>query len=535
MNPEQTNDEQPVTSTDEVSEFMQNRIQKIDKLKELGGHPYRNDFKPTETTQDVKAFYHWGPSGKTDDKGQPIMQCGRPPQGNGMERFALAGRIIFLRSFGKGAFLKIRDRHGEIQVHVSKKRIGEEAFERFVLCEIGDIIGVVGGGFLTKTKELTIRADLVQMLTKAVRPLPEKWNGLQDTETRYRQRYVDLIANPDVAEVFRKRAQIVKSIRRFLDNLDFLEVETPMMHPLVGGAAARPFETYHNTLKMDLYMRIAPELYLKRLLVGGFERVYEINRNFRNEGISPRHNPEFTMLEFYMAYATFEDLISITEQMISHVAEEVCGSHIVNYQGTDLDFSAPWQRMTMKEAIVRFWNSDWGPAHNAEEISLEQMDDPAAVQQLMDTYFKSDGSGPSMEYGEQIGFLFEAVAEEKLIQPTFITGFPRAISPLARCNDQDPEVTDRFEVFVYGRELANAFSELNDPFDQRERFQRQVDKKSEGAEETMDYDEDYIRALEHGMPPAGGEGIGIDRLCMFLCDARSIRDVILFPQLKKQS
>lgn len=536
----QNNETQEVQDTDqtheEYNELINNRIEKANKLRELGGHPFRNDFKPTATTNDVKAFYHWGPSGKTDDKGEPIMQCGRPPQDGGHERFALAGRILFLRSFGKGAFLKIRDRDGEIQVFVSKKRIGEEAFERFQLCEIGDIVGVVGGGFLTKTKELTIRTDEIVMITKAIRPLPEKFHGLTDKETRYRQRYVDLIANPEVAEVFRKRSQIVKAIRRYLDNMDFLEVETPMMHPLIGGAAARPFVTHHNTLKMDLYMRIAPELYLKRLVVGGFERVYEINRNFRNEGISKQHNPEFTMLEFYMAYATFEDLISLTEDMISSIAEEVTGSSTVNYEGTDLDFSAPWDRMTMKEAILKHWNGHYVESKGVAPITAEQLDDAAAVTALVDEHFGSaDGESNTMEYGEQIGFLFEAVAEEQLIQPTFITGFPRAISPLARCNEQDTELTDRFEVYVYGRELANAFSELNDPFDQRDRFQRQVDKKAEGADETMDYDEDYICALEHGMPPAGGEGIGIDRLCMFLCNASSIRDVILFPQLKRTS
>jgi lysyl-tRNA synthetase class 2 len=287
---------------------------------------------------------------------------------------------------------------------------------------------------------------------------------------------------------------------------------------------------------MDLYMRIAPELYLKRLVVGGFERVYEINRNFRNEGISKQHNPEFTMLEFYMAYATFEDLISLTEDMISSIAEEVTGSSTVNYEGTDLDFSAPWDRMTMKEAILKHWNGHYVASKGVAPITAEQLDDAAAVTALVDEHFGSaDGESNTMEYGEQIGFLFEAVAEEQLIQPTFITGFPRAISPLARCNEQDTELTDRFEVYVYGRELANAFSELNDPFDQRDRFQRQVDKKAEGADETMDYDEDYICALEHGMPPAGGEGIGIDRLCMFLCNASSIRDVILFPQLKRTS
>ncbi|TNE49951.1 MAG: lysine--tRNA ligase [Deltaproteobacteria bacterium] len=525
-----------MSKQDEIPEQVQVRMDKAEELKSLGGNPFRNDFKPTSTSADIKQYYHWAPTGEEDKDGNPVYRCGRNVgRQPGSERFSIAGRVMLLRSFGKAAFVQIRDRHGDFQAYVRKDTVGDEAFARFQLCDLGDIIGVSGGCFLTKTGELTLKAERFQILTKALRPLPEKWQGLKDIEKRYRQRYVDLIANPEVGDVFRKRSAIIKAMRRFLDSQDFLEVETPMMHPLIGGAAAKPFITHHNTLDMQLYMRIAPELYLKRLLVGGFERVYEINRNFRNEGISTQHNPEFTMLEFYLAYATFEDLMSLTENMISSIAEEVCGSAKVTYQDAELNFAAPWKRMTMKEAIVEVWNGEWGPAKGADAISEEVLDDPEQVEALVNKYFApAEGDNPydGMEYGERIGFLFEEIAEEKLIQPTFITGFPTAISPLARRSETNGEYTDRFEIYVYGRELGNAFSELNDPMDQKQRFVRQLEKKEAGADETMDYDSDYITALEHGMPPAAGEGIGIDRLVMFLCNAPSIRDVILFPQLK---
>lgn len=525
-----------MSKNEEIPEQVQVRMDKAEELKSLGSNPYRNDFKPTATSEDIKRYYHWAPTGEVDDEGNPVFRCGRNlGRQPGSERFSIAGRVLLLRSFGKAAFVKIRDRHGEIQAYVRKDTVGEEAFQLFNLCDMGDIVGVSGGCFLTKTGELTLKAEKFHILTKALRPLPEKWQGLKDIEKRYRQRYVDLIANPDVAEVFRKRSAIIKAMRRFLDNQDFLEVETPMMHPLIGGAAAKPFVTHHNTLDRQLYMRIAPELYLKRLLVGGFERVYEINRNFRNEGISTQHNPEFTMLEFYMAYATFEDLMSLTENMIASIAEEVCGSTELPYQEATLNFAAPWNRMTMKEAIVKVWNEEWGPSKGADEISEETLDNPEEVEALVNKFFApEEGDNPfaGMEYGERIGFMFEEIAEEKLIQPTFITGFPTAISPLARRSESNAEYTDRFEIYVYGRELGNAFSELNDPIDQKERFVKQLEKKEAGADETMDYDSDYINALEHGMPPAAGEGIGIDRLVMFLCNAPSIRDVILFPLLK---
>jgi lysyl-tRNA synthetase class 2 len=528
-----------MSKTEEVhdlNKLMRDRLAKLEQLRALGGHPFRNDFKPTATTEEVKAYYHWMPTGETTEDGKPVMRCGRSLSHEvGRERFSIAGRVILLRSFGKAIFAQIRDRAGEIQIYVRKDLLGEEAFQQFKLAEAGDIVGVTGGCFLTKTKELTLQADSAVILTKSLRPLPDKWAGLKDIETRYRQRYVDLIANPEVGDVFRKRSQIIKAIRNYLDGLGFMEVETPMMHPLIGGAAARPFITHHNTLDLELYLRIAPELYLKRLVVGGFERVYEINRNFRNEGISTQHNPEFTMLEFYMAYATFEDLMSLTEQMIASVTKEVCGSTSITYQGTPISFAAPWRRMSMREAIVECWNTHWVREKQKEPIELALLDDAEAFGAFTAAHFTRKGENPfaGLEHGEQIGLLFEEVAEAYLIQPTFITGFPTAISPLARRNEENPEITDRFEVFVYGRELGNAFSELNDPMDQRERFQKQVEKKAAGQHETMDYDEDFVQALEYGMPPTAGEGIGIDRLCMFLCDAPSIRDVIFFPQLKQ--
>ncbi len=525
-----------MSKREELPEQVRHRMDKADQLIELGGNPYRNDFKPTATSSDVKTYYHWAPSGEVDKDGHPVMRAGRNVgRKPGKERFSLAGRIILFRSFGKAAFAKLRDRDGDLQVYVRKDRVGDEAFARFQLCDLGDILGVTGSCFLTKTGELTLMVDHVEILTKALRPLPEKFQGLKDIEKRYRQRYVDLIANPDVADLFRKRSQIIQAIRRYLDEQSFLEVETPMMHPLIGGAAAKPFTTHHNALDRPLFMRIAPELYLKRLLVGGLERVYEINRNFRNEGMSTQHNPEFTMLEFYMAYATFEDMMCLTEDMISKVAKEVCGTTVLPYQDAVIDFTPPWRRMTMKESIVEAWNKTWGPANNQEPITEEILDDAEKLANLVHANFApKEGDNPlaGMEYGEQIGFLFEEIAEDGLIQPTFITGYPTAISPLARLNEENSEYTDRFEFFIYGRELGNAFSELNDPTDQRQRFERQMEKKAAGADETMDYDEDYITALEHGMPPAAGEGIGIDRLVMFLCNAASIRDVILFPLLK---
>jgi lysyl-tRNA synthetase class 2 len=390
-------------------------------------------------------------------------------------------------------------------------------------------VAAEGALIRTKTGELTIVASKFVPLTKALRPLPEKWHGLTDVEVRYRQRYLDLVSNPEVKQTFLKRNKLVRFIRDFLDARDYVEVETPMMHPLVSGAAARPFITHHNTLDIDLYMRIAPELYLKRLVVGGMERVYEVNRNFRNEGFSTRHNPEFTMLEFYQAYATYEDLMDLTEEMLSEAARAVTGDTKVRYQGHELDFGKGWKRISMTEAIRESVGGG---------LSDKDMADPERLRhELLKTkHAEAERRAvETMNHGELVGALFEHHVEPTLVHPTFITHFPTAVSPLARRNDANPEITDRFELFVAGREIANAFSELNDPVDQAGRFRAQLDAKQRGQEETMDYDEDYIRALEHGMPPTAGEGIGIDRVAMLFTDAPSIRDVILFPLLKPQA
>lgn len=473
---------------------------------ESGINPYPNDFKPQHTSEDIHIAYG-GVETITENPG---------------EKFVVAGRIMARRSFGKAAFIQLRDRKGTLQVYVRKDTLGDEAFASFETFDIGDIVGVTGHPFRTKTGELSLHAHQVRLLTKSLLPLPEKFHGLTDVETRYRQRYVDLIVNPEVKEVFIKRARIIQLIREFMLRNDYLEVETPMMQPIPGGATARPFVTYHNALDRQLYLRIAPELYLKRLLVGGFEKVFEINRNFRNEGISVRHNPEFTMMEFYRAYATFDDLMDYTEELFCHVVEQLLGTLDITYQGASISFRRPWKRFTVVEAILEYGDID--------ARSLADRD-------LAYGYARSIGLDlpEDVGYGKLITEIFEEVAESKLIQPTFITSYPTEVSPLSRKNDHDPEVVDRFELFCAGREIANAFSELNDPVDQKERFLAQVAAKDKGDEEAHFMDEDYIRALEHGMPPAAGEGIGIDRLVMLLTDSPSIRDVILFPQLRKEA
>ncbi|HYS44168.1 MAG TPA: lysine--tRNA ligase, partial [Geobacteraceae bacterium] len=414
-----------------------------------------------------------------------------------------------------------QDRKGRMQLYVKKDAIGDEPFEAFETFDIGDIIGATGVPFRTKTGELSLHVTQLRLLTKSLLPLPEKFHGLTDVETRYRQRYVDLIVNPEVREVFFKRTRIINLIRAFMNDHDFLEVETPMMQQIPGGATARPFVTHHNALDMELYMRIAPELYLKRLVVGGFERVFEINRNFRNEGISIRHNPEFTMMEFYQAYATFEDLMDFTEELLCHVAQELLGTLEFTCQGERISFQRPWKRLTVQEAILEYGDID--------AKSLADRDLAYAYAQRIGLELPAD-----IGYGKLITEIFEEVAETKLIQPTFITAYPTEVSPLSRKSDHDPEIVDRFEFFCVGREMANAFSELNDPRDQKERFLAQVAEKAKGDEEAHYMDEDYIRALEYGMPPTAGEGIGIDRLVMLLTDSPSIRDVILFPQLRKE-
>jgi len=490
---------------EELSELLLQRRRKVNALWTAGINPYPNDFKPDHTAADVVAKY--GSVEQVDATD---------------DQFVLAGRIIARRSFGKAAFIQIQDRSGRIQVYVRKDDLSEEVFAQFESFDIGDIIGVDGFPFRTQKGELSIHARMVRLLVKSLLPLPEKFHGLTDVETRYRQRYVDLIVNPEVREIFVKRSRIVNLIRSFMAARDFLEVETPMMQPIPGGATARPFVTHHNALDMQLYLRIAPELYLKRLVVGGFERVFEINRNFRNEGISVRHNPEFTMMEFYQAYATYEDLMDFTEELFCHVAQEVLGTLDFTYQDMAISFQRPWRRLTVKEAILEYGD--------IEQKQLEDRD-------LALAYARSIGLDLPDEigYGKLLMEIFEEVAEHKLIQPTFVTSYPTEVSPLSRKNDRDPEIVDRFELMIGGREIANAFSELNDPVDQKERFLAQVAEKDKGDEEAHYMDEDYVRALEYGLPPTAGEGIGIDRLVMLLTDSASIRDVILFPQLRKEA
>jgi lysyl-tRNA synthetase class 2 len=454
---------------------------------------------------------------------------------------SVAGRIVAIRSFGKAAFAKIRDRTGEIQIWVKLDVVGEQTFGLWKFVERGDFVGVEGPATLmttTKAGEHTVVAERIHILTKTTRPLPEKWHGLQDMEIRYRQRYLDLVANPEVLEVFRKRTQIVRHLRRFFDERDFIEVETPMMHTVLGGAAARPFRTHHNALALDLYLRIAPELHLKRLVVGGFDRVYEIGRNFRNEGLSRQHNPEFTMLEFYQAYATYEDLMVLTQQLLSELAREICGGTQITYQGQAVDLGR-WERIPLKDAIFAAAVAGRLP----KGLERPMLDDEAALLGWVAGSGVLDGKGELSAvlrkcetHGHRVGALFDYAGEQALPhdRPVFVVDYPAETSPLSRRNDAEPGKVDRFELFIVGREHANAFSELNDPVDQRARFQRQVEAKVRGAEETMDYDEDYCRALEYGLPPTAGEGIGVDRLVMLLADQPSIRDVILFPLMRPE-
>lgn len=508
-------------------ELIADRERKVTELRQAGQNPYANGFSPKHTTGEVRAWFAAGNASATHGEGEAKA-----------ERFSVAGRIVALRSFGKAAFAKLRDRAGEIQIWVKQDAIGEKNYALWRLMERGDFVGAIGTPVLTKTGEQTILVDELHILTKSTRPLPEKWHGLQDMEIRYRQRYVDLVANPEVREVFLKRTAIIKGLRRFLDARDFVEVETPAMHTILGGAAARPFRTHHNALDMDLTMRIAPELHLKRLVVGGFDRVYEIGRNFRNEGLSRQHNPEFTMLEFYQAYATYQDLMSLTEQLFAELAREVCGGTVISYGGTKVDLGA-FERIPMKDAIITAVGKGMLPAG----LERPMLDDEAALLKWI------SGSGvldrkdelsavlrKCETHGHRVGALFDYGGELALPpeKPVFIVEYPAETSPLSRRNDANPGQVDRFELFIVGREHANAFSELNDPADQRARFQRQVEAKAKGAEETMDYDEDYCRALEYGLPPTAGEGIGVDRLVMLLTDQASIRDVILFPLMRKE-
>ncbi len=484
------------------------RRAKLDRLRREERVVFPNDFRRNVVAGELHAEY----GERSHEELEALAR-----------RVCVAGRLMSRRVMGKVSFSHLLDMSGRIQIFIQRDTVGASAYERYKKdWDIGDIVGAEGVLFKTRTGELSVRCDLLRLLTKSLRPLPEKWHGLTDQESRYRQRYLDLIINETARKTFRTRTRIVQLIRRYLDARGFLEVETPMMQAIPGGAAARPFVTRHNALDMDMFLRIAPELYLKRLVVGGFEKVYEINRNFRNEGLSTRHNPEFTMLEFYEAYADFRDLMDLTEAMLRALAIEVCGATTISYQGEAYDFGRPFARMTVTEAIL----------HCNPEIAAADLDDlerARAVAERLQIPLKD-----SWGLGKVQIEIFEKTVESRLKHPTFITAFPTEVSPLARRNDDDPFVTDRFEFFVGGREIANGFSELNDAEDQAERFRQQVAEKEAGDEEAMHFDADYIRALEHGMPPTAGEGIGIDRLVMLFTDAPSIRDVLLFPHMRPE-
>lgn len=435
------------------------------------------------------------------------------------KRVSAAGRIMSKRGMGKASFCDIQDRGGKIQIYVRIDDLGTEAYEEFKKYDIGDIVGVEGVVFRTHKGEISIRAEKITMLAKSLKPLPEKWHGLKDVDLRYRQRYLDLIMNPDVRKTFVLRSKIIKEIRKFLDERDFLEVDTPMLNTIQGGAAARPFITHHNALDLDLYLRIAPELYLKRLIVGGFEKVYEMGRMFRNEGISVKHNPEFTMMEVYEAYTDYNGMMELTEELISTVAKNVLGTTKIVYQGQEIDLTTPWKRMTMRDAVLEYTGIDFDSIKTDEEARA------AARAKNIDV-------GGKLTKGEVMNLVFEELVEEHLIQPTFIIDYPVEVSPLTKRKADRPELTERFELFIYGREMANAYSELNDPIDQKERFLQQVRKREEGDEEASMMDDDFINALEYGMPPTGRLGIGVDRLIMLLTDSYSIRDILLFPTMK---
>jgi lysyl-tRNA synthetase class 2 len=490
----------------EESQVLKQRKQKAQNLREAGVELYPNDFRVEDHLVHIRERYQ--------DWSEEALA--------GEERtFVCAGRIMSMRSFGRATFMHIKDSSDRLQVYVKKEVVGKQEYGLFKKVDIGDFIGVKGTIFRTKAGELTLLAQEVRMLSKSLRPLPEKWHGLRDVETRYRQRYLDLIVNDTIREIFIKRSIIIKEIQDFMRSHSFVEVETPMMQPIPGGATARPFKTFHNALGIDLYLRIAPELYLKRLLVGGFEKVFEINRNFRNEGISFQHNPEFTMLEFYKAYATFEDLMPFTEEMICAVAEKLNGRLQLNYQGKKIDLSRPWPRYKLTESLVRFGGLE--PDEVEDETKLRARAEALSIRPV------------DQERGKLLTKLFDVLVEPKLEKPTFITHYPLDVSPLSRRNEDDSSLVDRFELFIAGYEVANGFSELNDPVDQKERFLQQMAERSAGDEEAHFMDEDYIRALEYGMPPAAGEGVGIDRLVMIFADVPSIRDVILFPHLRPES
>lgn len=491
---------------EDLNEQLVQRKQKLQNLRNKG-NAFPNDFRRTDLAQDIHMQYDALSADELEAKHQVVQ---------------VAGRIMMRRLMGKASFVHVQDMSGKIQLYVRKDDLPEGQYEDFLDWDIGDIIGAEGTVFKTKTGELSVKTTNIRLLTKALRPLPDKWHGLTDQETRYRQRYLDLIVNEQSRKVFKTRVQTIQLMREFFNEHGFLEVETPMMHVIPGGAAARPFITHHNTLDMQLYLRIAPELFLKRLVVGGFERVYEINRNFRNEGLSTRHNPEFTMIEFYQAYADYVDMMNLTERLLKMLTQTILGTTQVPYQGQIFDFGKPFDRLTIPQAIAKY----------NQDISVDVINN---LQELT-VYMRNKGYTVEPYWGlGRLQFeLFEHTVEDKLLDPTFITEYPTEVSPLARKNDLNPEVTDRFELFVGGREIANGFSELNDAEDQAERFREQVANKDAGDLEAMHYDADYVRSLEHGLPPTAGEGIGIDRLVMLLTDSPSIRDVILFPHMRPE-
>ena len=483
----------------DLNEQMQVRLDKMHKIEEKGLKPFGYRYEYTHRSGDVKEQFDALSEAETEVK--------------------LAGRVMALRGHGKTCFMDMQDKDGRIQVYVRKDVLGEDNYALIKMMDIGDTVGVTGTVFRTHMGEVSIKASALEMLSKSLRPLPEKWHGLKDVETRYRQRYVDLIVNPDVRDTFVKRSQIIRSVRNVLDSHGFLEVETPILNTIAGGAAARPFISYHNALDMQVYMRIAPELYLKRLIVGGMDRVYELGRVFRNEGIDNRHNPEFTSVEIYQAFADYRDMMDLTEEVVVKTAEEVLGTTKIVYEGTEIELASPWKRISMIDAVKEYAGKDFTNVTDLEEARAMAKEINVEVE-------------PTWGIGKIINACFEEYVEDKLIQPTFITGHPKEISPLAKSNPENPEITDRFEAFIYGREICNGFTELNDPIDQRERFLKQVEERANGDEEANMMDEDFVTALEYGLPPTGGLGIGIDRLVMFLTNSSTIRDVLFFPTMK---
>lgn len=499
--------EEVTNQENELSELLQIRRAKLDELRALGIDPFGGKYDRTANAGDLLAQYVGMDKEELDEKAVEVK---------------IAGRIMAKRAMGKASFAHLQDLTGRIQIYVRQDSVPEAKYEAFRILDLGDIIGVTGTIFKTKTGETSIKVHDLEVLTKSLIPLPEKYHGLKDVELRYRQRYVDLIINPEVQQTFINRSRVIQSMRRYLDAHGYLEVETPTLHSIAGGAAAKPFITHHNALDMQLYMRIAIELHLKRLIVGGLEKVYEIGRVYRNEGISTRHNPEFTMIELYEAYADYKDIMRLTENMISHIAQEVLGTQKLIYQGQEVDLTPEWRRVSMVDAVKEVTGVDFSVHMTNEEAHRLAQEHKVPVEK-------------HMTFGHILNAFFEQFVEETLIQPTFVTGHPVEISPLAKKNDQDPRFTDRFELFIVAREHANAFSELNDPIDQRQRFEAQLQEKAQGNDEAHEMDDDFIRALEYGMPPTGGLGIGVDRLVMLLTNAASIRDVLLFPHMRNQA